>query len=155
MCWYAYIATTEPIENLVFRENPEAGVPPLLHFSKIEPDPDLRDNLVRPLFKAPYLYYVGSSSGCSCHLSWSGFEFDESGNKIYEWDDSAAVFLEFIQQYTRKEPLEMYAVWEDAWNEGTADQPLTRVEINPADLTLETYFGLESRQFYTFSQRHA
>jgi hypothetical protein len=152
MCWYVYIATSKPILNPVFRENPQKGPPPLLHFSEIEENLERRDNMVRPLFKAPFLYYVGSSSGCSCNLSWLSFYEDETGKKEYEWHDSAPVFLEFIQQYTRVEPLEMYAVWEDAWDEGNAAEPLSYVEINPEGLTPDTYFGLESRQFYRFWQ---
>lgn len=151
MCWYAYIATPKPLSNLIFRPNPQEGPPPLLHFSRIEATDDaIRDNLVRPLFKAPNLYYVGSSSGCSCHLAHTGMEFDDEGNISYQWDESAQALLDFIRQYAMEEPLEMYAIWEDALDDGLANQPLEYVEIAVSRLTMENYFDLTSRRFYTF-----
>ncbi len=156
MCWYVYIATPKPIENPIWRPNPEAGVPPLLHFELISNDPERYDNAaVRPLFKAPYLYYVGSSSGCSCHLANSGVEFDETGNVQYNYYDSAAAFLDFIREYTLLEPLDMYAVWENAWEEGTAAQPLVQVQYDVTNMTLADYFDLKSRWFYTFYRSDA
>jgi hypothetical protein len=146
MCWYVYIATQKPLRDVRFTEHNPSDSPHLLHFQKIKPDPDLRDNLVRPLFKAPYLYYVGSSSGCSCHLSYMRMEECSDGSVYYTWHHSCAVFLDFIQRYTRQDALEIYAVWEDAWDKGLAHQPL-----DASTLTMDTYFGLHSRRFYTFA----
>jgi hypothetical protein len=152
VCWYVYIATARPLRGVRFtRDNPPGQQPPLLHFEEIGNDPELRDNLCRPLFGGAHLYYVGSDSGCSCHLSDSGFsKWDDNQEPVYEWHYSCAVFLDFIQRYTQYEPLEMYAVWEDAWEDGTAAQPLEYVELDASAITMETYFGLTSRRFYRF-----
>lgn len=150
MCWYVYIATSKPLRNVRFTRDNPPGPPPLLHFQEITDDPELRDNQCRPLFQQPHLYYVGSTSGCSCHLAHSGTTDWGDGTIQYDWYPSCAVFLDFIQRYTQYEPLEMYAVWEDDWDHGLAAQPSQYVAIDASTLTIETYFGLSSRCFYRF-----
>jgi hypothetical protein len=150
MCWYVYIATSKPIENLVWRPNPEEGPPPLLHFELLSDDPERRDNIVRPMFKAPHLYYVGSSSGCSCHLDVSPDYDEETGDVLSPCGGSAQALIDFIHEYTLEEPLELYAVWEDAWEEGNAQQPNNSINIDVSGLNYDNYPGLESRLFYTF-----
>jgi len=147
MCWYVYIATSAPIEPLVWRLNPEEGHPPLLHFEPIPDDSELRDNGMRALFQMPHLYYVGSSSGCSCHLA-------PNQDIHHEWQvvasDSGKALLDFIREYTQREPLEMYMVWEDAWNDGTAAEPIERLPIAVDTLSDENPIMLVSRRFCVF-----
>lgn len=150
MCWYVYIATSKPLQNVRFTRDNPPGQPPLLHFQEITNDPELRDNQCRPLFPNPHLYYVGSTSGCSCHLANSGTTDWGDGNIQWDWYPSCAVFLDFIQRYTQYEPLEMYAVWEDEWDNGLAATPSQYVTLNASTLTMDTYFGLTSRCFYRF-----
>lgn len=147
MCWYVYIATSAPIEPLVWRLNPEEGHPPLLHFEAIPHDSELRDNRVRALFQMPHLYYVGSSSGCSCHLA-------PNQDIHHEWQmvasDSGKALLDFIREYTQHEPLEMYMVWEDAWDDGTAAEPIEHLPIWVGILSDENPVELVSRRFCVF-----
>ena len=151
MCWSVYIATSKPLCNVRFTRDNPPGAPPLLHFEEVAHDPELGDNLCRPLFAAPYLYYVGSSSGCSCHLTNNGHLAGWNDNMpVYEWYPSCAVFLDFIQRHTQYEPLEMYAVWEDEWDAGLAAQPVEYRDMDASLLTMDTYFGLTSRYFYRF-----
>lgn len=151
MCWYVYIATSAPIEPLVWRLNPEEGPPPLLHFELIAEDADLRDNQLRTLFEMPHLYYVGSSSGCSCDFA-AGNEYDYYTNEIIRLNasESAKALVDFIQEYTRREPLEMYIVWEVAWNDGTAPQPIKYSTLGAGTLNDENPVALVSRHFYVF-----
>ncbi len=150
MCWYVYIATSAPIEPLVWRLNPEEGPPPLLHFNPISDDPELRDNQVRALFQMPHLYYVGSSSGCSCDLAPNqDFDYD-THQPIISNSDSGEALLDFIREYTLHEPLEMYMVWEAAWNDGTATEPLEHLSVAVDKLSHENPIKLVSRRFCVF-----
>lgn len=149
MCWYVYIATAKPIERLIWRENPEEGVPPLLHFSLIPEDDESRENGVRPLFEGSHLYYVGSSSGCSCHLH-SDMEYDSVSGERLICKDPGRALIDFIHEFTQQETLEMYAVWEDSWNDGTATQPIAHQRIAASSLHEANPVDLVSRHFYRF-----
>lgn len=149
MCWYVYIATEKPLEDVLFTNECGDGPPPLLHFQEVIDDPNTYDSKVRHLFKAPHVYYVGSSSGCSCHLDGYTLTTWAEGEER-QWEHSCAVFLDFLQRYTKRSALDMYAVWENDWSEGVGDQPAEYVTLDASTLTMQTYFGLTSRRFYTF-----
>jgi hypothetical protein len=64
----------------------------------------------------------------------------------YYADESPLAFIDFIKKHSRETPLEMYVVWED----DRRLEPLENVEIDAKSLTIDSYFKLVSRRFYTF-----
>jgi hypothetical protein len=148
MCWYVYIATSEPLNEVIFTENlPKTGEqPPPLHF-QLATDDEI--GIYGSLFKGNYLYYVGSNTGCSCGLEcnyeiWWAEDGEEQKELID--DASPSALLEFLKSYTQKESLEMYAVYEtECWQ-----LPLHHVAIPIKKSGHNDFVELQTRQFYTF-----
>ncbi len=146
MCWYVYIATSEPLKDVIFTENlPQTGEqPPPLHFQAVG---EWEKETYGSLFKQPYLYYVGSDTGCSCGLKGHyTLLYYPDGRIEKEWqedDPSPVAFLEFLTSYTQQEPLEMYVVYETE----RELMPLQTVEIHLQNYS-NKYIVLETRQFY-------
>ena len=149
MCWYAYIATLKPLIGvLLSKDLPKTEEsPPPLYFIEVT---EYERKLYRPLFEGQYLYAVGTNTGCGCGLNrgmahTSGTS--ENAAKIdYYNDASPSAFIEFVKTYTQRNALEMYVVWED----DRLEPPLEKTIVNVQDMTIDTYFKLKSRCFYTF-----
>ena len=149
MCWCVYIATEERLPDAYLNlETPENGErPSTLSFREID-DEIYYANRYRPFFKGQFLYDVGSDTGCGCGLerSYSTIYAPEGVTYDYYADESPLAFIAFIKEMSQKIPLEMYVVWED----DRMLEPLERVAIDARSLTIDNYFKLVSRQFYTF-----
>ena len=148
MCWYVYIATSEPLKEVIFTENlPKTGErPPPLHFQPVSED---EMNFYAPLFKNNNLYYIGSNTGCSCGLECN-YEISWSENGAMEKElletASPSALREFLKNYTQNQPLEMYAVYEtECWQ-----LPLHHVAIPIKKNAPNDFVELQTRQFYTF-----
>jgi hypothetical protein len=149
MCWCVYIATEEKLPDAYLNmETPENGErPSTLSFREID-DEVYYANSYRPLFKGQFLYDVGSDTGCGCGLErhYSTIYAPEGITYDYYADESPLAFIDFIKEMSQKAPLEMYVIWET----DRELEPLETVEIDARSLTIDTYFKLVSRQFYTF-----
>jgi hypothetical protein len=149
MCWSVYIATPQALSGVTFSTVwPEDGSrPPALHFEEILDEED-EGTLYRPFFKGKHLYNVGSDSGCGCNLQRSYIITTTPEETIFDYyaDESPLAFIDFIKNHSRETPLEMYVVWED----DRRLQPLENVAIDAKSLTIDSYFKLVSRRFYTF-----
>jgi hypothetical protein len=149
MCWYVYIATSEPLKDVIFTENlPKTGEqPPPLHFQAVI---ESEKAVYGHLFKHPYLYYVGSDTGCSCGLEGHyTMLYYSDGTTEKEWSDetSPRAFLEFLKSYTQHERLEMYVIYETE----RELMPLQTVEIHVQNYSKTEYVELKTRQFYILS----
>jgi hypothetical protein len=149
MCWCAYIATSKPLENIVFSNDlPEGEQPPPLHFQEITNSESI-DYAYHPLFKGQHLYYVGTDTGCSCGLARSySRTWDEDGKEVLDYYNDASIlaFIAFIKQHAQTEPLELYTIWEN----DALQKPLDFIQLDVKELTLDNYLLPISRQFYTF-----
>jgi hypothetical protein len=151
MCWYVYIATSEPLNEVIFTENlPKTGEqPPPLHFQLVIEEDETAVEAYRSLFKGNYLYYVGSDTGCSCGLKC---HYNISWSKKGEMEkepldaDSPDALRAFIKKAIQKEPLEMYAVYETEYGQ----PPLSHVAIPIKKNARNDFVELQTRQFYTF-----
>lgn len=148
MCWYAYIGTSKPLTGILFSKDlPQAGEtpPPPLYFGEAT---EYEIEHYGSLFKGKYLYSIGTNTGCGCGLQrpYSILTYENKVTIEYYDDSSILAFMDFMKTYTRREPLEMYVVWEDdCW-----EKPLKKTRKNAQYMTVNTYFKLESRCFYTF-----
>jgi hypothetical protein len=149
MCWCVYIATEERLPDAYLnQETPEnRESPPTLSFREID-DEIYYANSYRPFFKGQFLYDVGSDTGCGCGLErrYTTSYTPEGPIVDYYSDESPLAFIAFIKEMSQKIPLEMYVVWED----DRMLEPRERVAIDARSLTIDNYFKLVSRQFYTF-----
>lgn len=147
MCWYAYIATAKPLMGVLFSKDlPKTEEsPPPLYFIEVT---EYEKKLYRPLFEGQYLYAIGTNTGCGCGLERPFItETWEREVKIDYYDDTSPLaFIQFLKNYTQRDALEMYVVWED----DRLEPPTEKTIINVKDMTIETYFKLKSRCFYTF-----
>lgn len=150
MCWCVYIATEKTLPDaylaLGIRSSEKDPLPPL-SFTEIIGE-EYEENCYRPLFKGQHLYGVGSDTGCGCGLErhFSTIYAPEGVTYDYYADESPLAFIAFIKEMSQNAPLEMYVVWES----DRRLEPVERVEIDARSLTIDTYFKLVSRQFYTF-----
>ena len=138
MCYAVFIGTTEKLLTGEFIPN-ETDI----YFRKLEPE---NEHHLRPKFKNPYLYYVGSDTSCSCGLN---FQSDQFNNP--EWQDdkkSPQKFIDFIKERTQKEDLEYYCCWEGDWNADPEETITIDIETRTLD---KNYFGLNERQFIIFT----
>jgi hypothetical protein len=151
MCWYVYIATSEPLTEVLLTEDlPKTGErPPPLHFQQVG---EKEMQCYSSLFKHKHLYYVGSCTGCSCGLKaydrlyWTKTVDEAEKAELLEVNASPIAFLAFLKNYTQKEPLEMYAVYEtECWH-----SPLHHVAIPIHQNAHNDFVQLKTRQFYTF-----
>ena len=148
MCWCVYIVTSIPLSGVLFSKDCSYTIeepPPPLHFQEVTED---EAECYGSLFKGKYLYSVGTNTGCGCGLErpYSILSYDNKKVIEYYDDTSPLAFIDFLKTHTRHEPLEMYVIWEDdRWT-----KPITKTRINAQNMTINTYFKLKSRQFYTF-----
>jgi hypothetical protein len=139
MCYCAYIGTTEeqPLGKFVANETD-------IFFEKLSDD-ELAG--VRPKMQNPFLYYVGSDTGCSCGLAYDSEEFnepDELDNK-----KSPQKLIDFIKERTKKEDLELYCCWEGDWDDPVEES----IEIDINDISLDkNYFGMVEHRYIKFKQ---
>lgn len=150
MCWYVYIATEARLSDAYLAlgiRSSEREPPSSLSFTEIIGEV-YEENCYRPLFKGQHLYCVGSDTGCGCGLERHYSTSYTPEGVIYDYysDESPLAFIAFIKKMSQKIPLEMYVVWES----DRRLEPVERVEIDARSLTIDTYFKLVSRQFYTF-----
>ncbi|MEZ4825342.1 MAG: hypothetical protein R3C61_03470 [Bacteroidia bacterium] len=146
MCWYLYLATKEPLKDVLFAGtlSPETPPPPL-YFEKVTEPEDVGMNY-KPLFKGQNLYYLGSDTGCGCGFNYNPGEWPDEEKDAYS--ESPAALVAFIKSYTTEHgELEMYAIWEDDHGR----EPVKNVLIDVENMNDETYLMIKSRHFYQFS----
>ncbi|MBA9079889.1 hypothetical protein [Rufibacter quisquiliarum] len=141
MCYSVYIGTTEKQEVGKFVPN-ETDI----YFEELSEE---KEKGIRPKFKNPFLYYVGSDTNCSCGLVFDSEEFDnpeEQDNK-----KSPTRLLEFINKRTEKEDLELYCCWDGQWDDPIKD----RIELDIRTISLDkNYFGPVLNQFIVFKRKN-
>ena len=148
MCWYAYVATLKPLIGVLFSHDlPKTEEsPPPLYFIEVT---EYEKKLYCPLFEGQYLYAIGTHTGCGCGLNrgvvHTGISENVAQIDLYN-DASPLAFIEFVKTYTQRAALEMYVVWED----DRLEPPLEKAIINVKYMTIDNYFKLKSRCFYTF-----
>ncbi|KAA9340264.1 hypothetical protein [Adhaeribacter soli] len=140
MCFAVYIGTNE--EQEIGEFVPEKTDIYFEHLTEEELEG------LRPKFSNPYLYYVGSDTGCSCGLQFDSKNYNDPNEEINK--KSPKRFLEFINQQTLKENLEFYCCWEGDWNDPIEE----KIEIDIRTISLDkNYFGLKERQFILFKKQ--
>ncbi|GGK89706.1 hypothetical protein ACD591_08085 [Rufibacter glacialis] len=141
MCYSVYIGTTEKQEVGKFVPN-ETDI----YFEELSEE---KEKGIRPKFKNPFLYYVGSDTNCSCGLVFDSEEFDnpeEQDNK-----KSPTRLLEFINKRTEIEDLELYCCWDGHWDDPIKD----RIELDIRTISLDkNYFGPVLNQFIVFKRKN-
>lgn len=136
MCYTVYIATDKVLE--LGRFVPEQTT---LFFEKVNGD----ESVLRPMFSKTNIYYVGSSTGCSCGLDYYMPNFDDPEHQNAKRSPQA--FLDFLMLTTQAHEVEFYCCWYD-----DALRPIKqRQEIDIRGVSLrDNYFGLVENEFITF-----
>ncbi len=104
-------------------------------------------NALKGKFTQPHIYYVGSTSGCSCD-----FEFHSEWFNDPEWQDSKPspqALLNLLNTLTTDSPVEYYCCWDGDWEE-----PIEHTRaLRSTDYSLENYFELIEQEFIRFEQQ--
>lgn len=139
MCLAVYISTDKELELETF----VAGQT-YIYFEKPS---DEEENALRSKFSKANIYYVGSSSGCSC-----GFRFDsEDFNDVSEEDKkSPQKLIDFLTEMTLSENVEFYCCWEGDW--GLPIESSKEIDIRTIALD-KNYFGPQEREFMNFKKQ--
>ena len=140
MCYCVYIGTAEKqqVGSFVPEETD-------LYLEEFSAD---QEKGIRPKFKSPFIYYVGSDTNCSCGFAFDSEEYNNPEEK--ENRKSPAKLLKFINERTDKEDLEFYCCWEGEW-----DDPIeNKVEMDIRSISLDkNYFGPVLKQFIIFPRK--
>ena len=140
MCYSVYVGSSEKLKTGKF-------IPEKTEIYLEQPTEDDL-NALRLKFKNPYIYYVGSSTQCSCGLQFDPEKFNDPKEQINK--TSPMKFLEFINEQTKKEDLEFYCCWDGKWNEPVE----SRKEIDIRTISLGiNYFGLVEKQYIKFKKQ--
>lgn len=138
MCLAVYISTEKELELESF----VAGQT-YIYFEK----PSIKEeNALRPKFSKTNIYYVGSSSGCSCDFSFDSEDFSDLSE---EDKKSPQKLIDFVTEMTLSESIEFYCCWECDWNipiESTK-------EIDIRTITRDkNFFGPQEKVFINFKK---
>jgi hypothetical protein len=90
----------------------------------------------------PYIYYLGSTSGCSCDLHIANIESWESIFEHREPERDRVIclqaFYDFLQLEAQNDRIELYSCWD-----GDEELPIeTTIEFDTQTLSLETFVFL-------------
>lgn len=142
MCLSVYIATNKDLELGTF----SAGETEIF----FEGLSDEEKNALRPKFSKQNIYYVGSSSGCSCNFSFDSEDFADVELVSEEDKKSPQKLIDFLKEMTLFENIEFYCCWEGDWN-----LEIEKIlEIDIRDISLDkNYFGLQTKVFINFKQQ--
>jgi hypothetical protein len=140
MCYAVYIGTTEKQQLGKFvAEKTE------LFFEELSAD-ELEG--IRPKIKNPFLYYVGSDTGCSCGFAYESENFNDPEEQ--DTKKSPQKLIDFIKERTTKEDLEFYCCWEGDWKDPIEES----IEININDISLDkNYFELLEKRYIKFPRQ--
>jgi hypothetical protein len=127
MCLAVYIATNEEVklESLVADKTE-------IYFQSLS---SKEERALRTKFSKQNIYYVGSSSGCSCNIAFDSADVELLGD---EENTSPQQLLDFLTEMTLSENIELYCCWEGEWN-----VPIeSRKELDIRNISLYTnYLG--------------
>jgi hypothetical protein len=142
MCLAVYISTDKELELETF----VAGQTDI-YFEKPS---DEEENALRPKFSNKNIYYVGSSSGCSCDFGFDSEDFSDTELVREEDKKSPQKLIDFLTEMTLLENIEFYCCWEGDWN-----FPIeSKIEIDIKSISLDkNYFGLQEKEFINFRQQ--
>ena len=131
MCMALYIAADTPLPEI-----PQTSPPAPLSVEPIEE----ADQAVRVHFSKPYVYFVGSHTGCSC-----GFQYGPDAQDDLEGRESVRQFGAYLAEaVARAGPLELYA----CWSGDEAERETTRTTVSPGSFGGDmTAFALAERWF--------
>ena len=142
MCLAVYISTDKELELGTF----VAGQTDI-YFEK---PTDEEVNALRPKFSKKNIYYVGSSSGCSCDFGFDSEDFNDAELVSEEDKKSPQKLIDFLTEMTVQENIELYCCWEGDWNLPTE----SKVEIDIRTISLDkNYFGPKEKEFINFRQQ--
>lgn len=143
MCLAVYISTDKELETGTF----VAGQT-YIYFEK----PTVEEaKALRPKFSKKNIYYVGSSSGCSCDFGFDSEDFYATELISEEDKKSPQKLIEFLTEMTLSENIEFYCCWEGDWNLPVE----SKREIDIRNISLENnYFGPKEREFINFTKQN-
>jgi hypothetical protein len=140
MCYSVYIGTNRKLEIGTFVAN-ETDI----YFENLN---DERENSLRPKFTKTNIYYVGSDTCCSCGLVFDSDYFDEPDEQ--ENKKSPQKLIDFINEMTLTENIELYCCWEGDWDLPTESS----IELDIRNIRLDkNYFGPQQKEFINFIQQ--
>ena len=142
MCLAVYIATDKKIELGTF-----VAEQTYIYFEK---PIDEEEIALRPIFSKKNIYYVGSSSGCSCDFGFDSEDFNDAELISEEDKKSPQKLIDFLSEMTLSENIEFYCCWEGDWK-----LPIeSRKEIDIRNITLDkNYFGTKEKEFINFKKQ--
>ncbi len=142
MCLAVYISTDKELELRTF----VAGQTDI-YFEKPS---DEEENALRPKFSKKNIYYIGSSSGCSCDFGFDSEDFGDTELVSEEDKKSPQKLIDFLTEMTLSENIEFYCCWEGDWNLPTE----SKIEIDIRNISLDkNYFGPQEKEFINFRQQ--
>ena len=142
MCLAVYISTNKELELGTFVPGQTD-----IYFEKPS---NSEENALRPKFSNKYIYYVGSSSGCSCDFLFDSEDFSDTELLSVEDQRSPQKLIDFLTEMTLQESIEFYCCWEGDWN-----LPIeNRIEIDIRNISLDkNYFGAHEKEFIKFKKQ--
>jgi hypothetical protein len=124
MCLAVYISTDKELELGTF----VTGLTDI-YFEKLSEEEEVA---LRQKFSKKNIYYIGSSSGCSCDFGFDSENFNDTELVSEEDKKSPQKLIDFLTEMTLSENIEFYCCWEGDWN-----LPIeSRKEIDILDISL-------------------
>lgn len=136
MCYVVYIATDQTLELGSFKPNETT-----IYFSTA----GRTDEAVQKLFSKANIYYVGSSTACSCGLDYYMPNYDNP--LLEDQKRSPQAFIDFLRLATQTHEVEFYCFYFDH-----VELPIKHrrtIDIRTVSLR-DNYFGLVENEFITF-----
>lgn len=133
MCMVLYAASDSPLPEIA-----EAAPPPALSVRPVSG----AEELVRIHFSKPYVYFLGSHTGCSC-----GFQYGELVDEDAEGRASVGALGAFLAEALRiAGPVELFACWDG----DEASSPRAVTIMTPGEFTQDAEaFDLDEGWFAT------